>query len=101
MAVCCFSFQDEGCINPCDPLTLGTAPADGVYTLEISFEDEVRIYKKHFLFFEPLEFDIPLNENAFYKAKVSIPAGSYQCYKFITSGPSYTQTLPDSIPTPP
>jgi hypothetical protein len=101
MAVCCFSYTQLGCINACDPITLGTAPADGDYILEISFNDHIQVYQKHFLFFEPLEFDIPLNENANYKAKVILPhATSYMCYQFTTS-PSTFHVLPDSIPTPP
>ena len=100
MAVCCSGYTDLGCVNACDPITFGNAPADGDYILQISFNDHIQIYQKHFLFFEPLEFDIPLNENAYYKAKVSIPAGSFLCYKFITSASTF-HVLPDSIPTPP
>ena len=100
MAVCCSGYTDLGCVNACDPITLGTAPADGDYILEISFSDHVQIYQKHFLWGDNLEFDIPLNENASYKAKVSKPAGSFICYRFTTS-PSTFHVLPDSIPTPP
>ena len=101
MAVCCSGYTDLGCVNACDPITLGTAPADGDYILQISFNDHIQIYQKYFYWFQPLVFDIPLNENANYKAKVIMPNATYDlCYQFTTS-PSTFHVLPDSLPTPP
>lgn len=101
MAVCCFSYTQLGCINACDSITLGTAPADGDYILQISFNETIQIFQKYFYFFQPLEFNVPLNENANYKARVIMPHGTYDlCYQFTTS-PSTFHVLPPSEPTPP
>jgi hypothetical protein len=82
--ICCGTYANLGCRNPCLPFDFGENHMAGTYIFEVGYNDAVAHYEIDLLLSEPIIFDIPLNENYSYTARLISPNGDIMCYKFKT-----------------
>lgn len=80
--ICCENYEELGCLNSCEPLNLGIADENGTYTLLLEFNEVVTKYDVDFSIGDELIFEVVINENYKYVAKLISPSKDETCFKF-------------------
>lgn len=85
MNLCCNIYTNLGCVDSCEPLTIGTATVTGDYTAYLQFGIGMQKFTIEGVATESLILYTEFNENYLYKLKVYLPNGDLLgCYKFQT-----------------